>query len=260
MAAVIPVAIGEEAWHEVGASFEHFCLPAGIATLANMMEEDAARLCGPRYGRAAGAWRIKRAAGQARLRAELAKAALGELAAMLEFLGLPDALRVVPFVLINGEVGIGRAVDGVPVVDLVSLQNYFYDGRLGMAGDADGHSHVRVGYYWNAAEAERNLPLYLEETPAVSLRRAHLREAVYRNADPVFEGLEIVEYGMRVEISESEEGSLQAAKDVKASWNRRIGARPAAQVGALGPEAIELRQGERPSEALAPSVATNGND
>src|SRR5450759_3144933 len=54
MAAVIPVAIVEEAWQEVGASFERFCLTAGVATLANMMEEDAARLCGPRYGRAAG--------------------------------------------------------------------------------------------------------------------------------------------------------------------------------------------------------------
>ena len=46
-AAVVPVAIVEEAWQEVGASFERFCLTAGIATLANMMEEDAARLCGP---------------------------------------------------------------------------------------------------------------------------------------------------------------------------------------------------------------------
>jgi putative transposase len=53
-AAVVPVAIVEEAWQEVGASFERFCLTAGVATLANMMEEDAARLCGPRYGRAAG--------------------------------------------------------------------------------------------------------------------------------------------------------------------------------------------------------------
>ena len=53
-AAVVPVAIVEEAWQEVGASFERFCLTAGIATLANMMEEDAARLCGPRYGRAKG--------------------------------------------------------------------------------------------------------------------------------------------------------------------------------------------------------------
>ncbi len=44
-AAVIPAAIVEEAWQDVGASFERFCLTAG-------MEEDAARLCGPRYGRA----------------------------------------------------------------------------------------------------------------------------------------------------------------------------------------------------------------
>jgi len=53
-AAVVPAAIVEEAWQEVGASFERFCLTAGIATLSNMMEEDAARLCGPRYGRAEG--------------------------------------------------------------------------------------------------------------------------------------------------------------------------------------------------------------
>jgi len=54
VAAVVPAAIVEEAWQEVGASFERFCMTAGIATLAAMMEEDAARLCGPRYGRAAG--------------------------------------------------------------------------------------------------------------------------------------------------------------------------------------------------------------
>src|SRR5712672_1795337 len=53
-AAVIPAVIVEAAWQEVGASFERFCLTAGIDALANMMEEDAARLCGPRYGRAEG--------------------------------------------------------------------------------------------------------------------------------------------------------------------------------------------------------------
>ena len=53
-AGVVPAAIVEEAWREVGASFERFCLTAGIATLAHMMEEDTARLCGPRYGRAEG--------------------------------------------------------------------------------------------------------------------------------------------------------------------------------------------------------------
>src|SRR5712675_812846 len=53
-AAVIPAVIVEAAWQEVGASFERFCLTAGIATLAQMMEADAARLCGPRYGRVEG--------------------------------------------------------------------------------------------------------------------------------------------------------------------------------------------------------------
>jgi len=46
----------------------------------------------------------------------------------------------------------------------------------------------------------------------------HLLEAVYRNADPVFEGLEIVDYGVKVEIPESEEGLLQAAKTCRADW------------------------------------------
>jgi putative transposase len=53
-AAIVPAAIVEQAWQEVGESFERFCLTAGIATLATMMEEDTARLCGPRYGRAEG--------------------------------------------------------------------------------------------------------------------------------------------------------------------------------------------------------------
>jgi putative transposase len=53
-AGVFPAAIVEEAWQQVGASFERFCLTAGIASLAGMMEADAARLCGERYGRGAG--------------------------------------------------------------------------------------------------------------------------------------------------------------------------------------------------------------
>jgi putative transposase len=35
----------------VVASFERFCLTAGVETLAEMMERDAVELCGPRYGR-----------------------------------------------------------------------------------------------------------------------------------------------------------------------------------------------------------------
>ena len=50
-AGLVPEAIVEEAWQQVGASFERFCLTAGIATLAGMMEADATRLCGVRYGR-----------------------------------------------------------------------------------------------------------------------------------------------------------------------------------------------------------------
>jgi len=49
--AIVPEAIVEEAWQDVSASFERFCLSTGIATLASMMKEDAAELCGTRYGR-----------------------------------------------------------------------------------------------------------------------------------------------------------------------------------------------------------------
>src|SRR6476659_445229 len=44
-------AMVEAAWQTVGDSFERFCLTAGIATLASMMEDDTERLCGPRHGR-----------------------------------------------------------------------------------------------------------------------------------------------------------------------------------------------------------------
>ncbi len=52
--AVGPLALVEEAVDEVRASFERLCLTAGLATLTGMMEEDAARLCGPRHGRGGG--------------------------------------------------------------------------------------------------------------------------------------------------------------------------------------------------------------
>lgn len=51
---VVPASIVENALQDVRASFERFCLTAGLATLASMMEEDATCLCGPRYGRADG--------------------------------------------------------------------------------------------------------------------------------------------------------------------------------------------------------------
>jgi hypothetical protein len=41
----------EAAWENVAVSFERFCLTAGVATLAEMMERDAAKLCGPRRRR-----------------------------------------------------------------------------------------------------------------------------------------------------------------------------------------------------------------
>jgi putative transposase len=41
----------ETAWENVAASFERFCLTAGVVTLSEMMEQDAVTLCGPRHGR-----------------------------------------------------------------------------------------------------------------------------------------------------------------------------------------------------------------
>ena len=52
--AVNATAVVTEAWEAVGASFERFCLSAGIATLTKMMEEDATALCGGRYERPIG--------------------------------------------------------------------------------------------------------------------------------------------------------------------------------------------------------------
>ena len=52
--AATPHAIVEDAWEAVRASFERFCLTAGVATLSAMMEQDAEALCGARHGREAG--------------------------------------------------------------------------------------------------------------------------------------------------------------------------------------------------------------
>jgi putative transposase len=45
----VPEAAVAEAWQQVGASFERFCLTAGLSALSQMMERDATELCGPRY-------------------------------------------------------------------------------------------------------------------------------------------------------------------------------------------------------------------
>jgi transposase-like protein len=50
----VSTALVTEAWDAVGASFERFCLTAGVATLARMLEEDATALCGQRHERLAG--------------------------------------------------------------------------------------------------------------------------------------------------------------------------------------------------------------
>jgi putative transposase len=43
-------AVGK-AWHEVSASFDRFCLAAGIDALGAMMEKDAEEVCGARHAR-----------------------------------------------------------------------------------------------------------------------------------------------------------------------------------------------------------------
>jgi transposase-like protein len=44
----------QTAWEGLSASFERFCLTAGLATLAEMMEQDATELCGGRHQRGGG--------------------------------------------------------------------------------------------------------------------------------------------------------------------------------------------------------------
>ena len=45
----VPEAAVAEAWQQVGASFERFCLTAGLSALSQMIERGATQLCGPRY-------------------------------------------------------------------------------------------------------------------------------------------------------------------------------------------------------------------
>src|ERR1700730_8201542 len=43
-----------KAWGEVSASFDRFCLAAGIEALGTMLEKDAQEACGPRHSREEG--------------------------------------------------------------------------------------------------------------------------------------------------------------------------------------------------------------
>src|SRR2546423_3099492 len=51
MTTAMPRAPVGKAWEEVSASFDRFCLAAGIETLGAMMEADAEVACGPRHSR-----------------------------------------------------------------------------------------------------------------------------------------------------------------------------------------------------------------
>src|SRR5256884_2067528 len=51
MTSAMPRAPVGKAWEEVSASFDRFCLAAGIETLSAMMEADAEVACGPRHSR-----------------------------------------------------------------------------------------------------------------------------------------------------------------------------------------------------------------
>jgi putative transposase len=51
MTNTMPSAPVGKAWEEVSASFDRFCLAAGIETPGTMMEADAEEACGPRHSR-----------------------------------------------------------------------------------------------------------------------------------------------------------------------------------------------------------------
>src|SRR3712207_9383207 len=53
-AAEVPRSPVGRALDEMTASFERFCLAAGLEVLGEMLEADAAVLCGPRHGRGGG--------------------------------------------------------------------------------------------------------------------------------------------------------------------------------------------------------------
>src|SRR5438105_11008650 len=51
MTSAMPSAPVGKAWEEVSASFDRFCLAAGIEALGAMMAKDAEEACGPRHWR-----------------------------------------------------------------------------------------------------------------------------------------------------------------------------------------------------------------
>src|SRR3954465_9681503 len=57
-AAGVPQSPVGRALDEMTASFERFCLAAGLEVLGEMLEADAAALCGPRHGRGGGRQKV----------------------------------------------------------------------------------------------------------------------------------------------------------------------------------------------------------
>src|SRR4030088_1368070 len=64
MTSAMPSAPVGKAWEEVSASFDRFCLAAGIETRGAMMEADAEVACGPRHSRSGRGHRWGRTAGK----------------------------------------------------------------------------------------------------------------------------------------------------------------------------------------------------
>src|SRR5262249_61183472 len=92
-----------KAWDEVSASFDRFCLAAGIETLDAMMEADAEAACGPRHSRSADrlghrwgrtAGKIGFHAGQGAMEGPRVRGARGKEMAMPSLVGAVKAGRV----------------------------------------------------------------------------------------------------------------------------------------------------------------------
>src|SRR5437879_3106968 len=54
MTSAVPSGPVGKAFEEVSASFERFCLAAGLETVSAMLEKDAEEVCGPRHARGKG--------------------------------------------------------------------------------------------------------------------------------------------------------------------------------------------------------------
>jgi hypothetical protein len=135
----------------------------------------------PAAPREAGRWMMEliKGAGQAKRRTDFLGAHPQSAAQATSFGGRAQALTFRPFVLVSGFFGSGVSVDGVPVIDLDSLVEFFHPGCFPISGELRPGSIIQstrsVPYWRRGDDLARAFAAYLQEPVRVRAIEAALK-------------------------------------------------------------------------------------